>query len=31
VIFVFLVNDWQNGLDAVWSDEDQMLDIIAAS
>lgn len=31
VIFVFLVNDWQYGLDAVWSDEDQMLDILARS
>jgi D-alanyl-D-alanine carboxypeptidase/D-alanyl-D-alanine-endopeptidase (penicillin-binding protein 4) len=31
VIFVFLVNDWQHGLDAVWSKEDQMLDLIAAS
>lgn len=29
VIFVFLVNDWQHGLDAVWSAEDQMLDTIA--
>jgi D-alanyl-D-alanine carboxypeptidase/D-alanyl-D-alanine-endopeptidase (penicillin-binding protein 4) len=31
VIFVFLVNDWQYGLDAVWSNEDQMLDLIGAS
>lgn len=31
VIFAFIVNDWQYGLDAIWSDEDQMLDILAAS
>ena len=29
VIFVFIVNDWQNGLDAVWAAEDHMLDTIA--
>jgi D-alanyl-D-alanine carboxypeptidase/D-alanyl-D-alanine-endopeptidase (penicillin-binding protein 4) len=29
VIFVFLVNDWQQGLDAVWASEDRMLDTIA--
>ncbi len=29
VIFVFLVNDWEHGLDAVWADEDAMLDLIA--
>ncbi len=30
VIFVFLVNDWQHGLDAVWAAEDQMLNDIAS-
>jgi serine-type D-Ala-D-Ala carboxypeptidase/endopeptidase (penicillin-binding protein 4) len=30
VIFAFIVNDWQHGLDAVWADEDQMLDRIAS-
>jgi len=29
VIFVFLVNDWEHGLDAVWANEDAMLDLIA--
>ena len=29
VIFVFLVNDWQHGLDAVWQGEDQVLDRLA--
>ena len=26
LIFAFLVNDWQHGLDAVWDGEDQVLD-----
>lgn len=30
VIFVFLVNDWDEGLDAVWAAEDRMLDTIAS-
>ncbi|MDQ6767029.1 MAG: D-alanyl-D-alanine carboxypeptidase/D-alanyl-D-alanine-endopeptidase, partial [Candidatus Eremiobacteraeota bacterium] len=29
VIFVFLVNEWEHGLDAVWTHENQMLDLIA--
>jgi serine-type D-Ala-D-Ala carboxypeptidase/endopeptidase (penicillin-binding protein 4) len=29
VIFVFVVNDWEHGLDAVWANEDAMLDLIA--
>jgi serine-type D-Ala-D-Ala carboxypeptidase/endopeptidase (penicillin-binding protein 4) len=29
VIYVFLVNDWQNGFDAVWAGEDEMLARIA--
>ncbi len=29
VIFVFLVNNWEHGLDAVWANEDSMLDLIA--
>jgi D-alanyl-D-alanine carboxypeptidase/D-alanyl-D-alanine-endopeptidase (penicillin-binding protein 4) len=29
VIFAFVVNDWQQSLDAVWAAEDQMLDTIA--
>ena len=28
VIFAFVVNNWQQGLDAVWTAEDQMLDTI---
>ena len=30
-IYVFLVNDWPQGLDAVWSGEDRILDILARS
>jgi D-alanyl-D-alanine carboxypeptidase/D-alanyl-D-alanine-endopeptidase (penicillin-binding protein 4) len=30
VIFVFLVNNWEHGLDAVWANEDAMLDLIAS-
>jgi D-alanyl-D-alanine carboxypeptidase/D-alanyl-D-alanine-endopeptidase (penicillin-binding protein 4) len=30
VIFVFLVNNWEHGLDAVWANEDSMLDAIAS-
>jgi serine-type D-Ala-D-Ala carboxypeptidase/endopeptidase (penicillin-binding protein 4) len=30
VIFVFLVNNWEHGLDAVWANEDSMLDLIAS-
>jgi len=30
VIFVFLVNNWERGLDAVWANEDSMLDLIAS-
>ncbi len=30
VIFAFLVNNWQYGLDAVWADEDRMLNQIAS-
>jgi D-alanyl-D-alanine carboxypeptidase/D-alanyl-D-alanine-endopeptidase (penicillin-binding protein 4) len=29
VIFAFLVNNWERGLDSVWAREDQMLDIIS--
>ena len=29
LIFVFLVNDWQRGLDAVWDGENQVLDRLA--
>jgi len=29
MIFVFMVNDWQQGLDAVWAAEDRMLDSMA--
>jgi D-alanyl-D-alanine carboxypeptidase/D-alanyl-D-alanine-endopeptidase (penicillin-binding protein 4) len=30
VIFVFLVNNWEHGLDAVWAHEDSMLNLIAS-
>jgi D-alanyl-D-alanine carboxypeptidase/D-alanyl-D-alanine-endopeptidase (penicillin-binding protein 4) len=30
VIFVFLVNNWEHGLDAVWANEDSMRDLIAS-
>jgi len=30
VIFVFLVNNWEHSLDAVWAHEDSMLDLIAS-
>jgi serine-type D-Ala-D-Ala carboxypeptidase/endopeptidase (penicillin-binding protein 4) len=31
IIFVFMVNDWEHGLDAVWADEDKMLDVLSGS
>jgi D-alanyl-D-alanine carboxypeptidase len=30
VIFAFLVNDWEHGLDPVWAAEDQMLNVLAS-